>query len=352
MDSELIQRTRYVLQARVRWTKTCPLALFPSACRHLLAWIEASPFVASQLATIDHRARGFEARMRDDLPRHDGRAFSVEGPWTADTREDAAALALAALRYVSEQDLSDGATNEAMLLAFVLAGNVEDGHTLATIVDVLRDVAVQQLSEFIDEEIDGRHAVLGLLVKYQARSELYRRHRLRDAAENGIERRTGEAALAFDLYEYLHDQGVDFSIESKSASGRPDLIARARPGTRIVADAKYIPDGSAPSKAIGVVGAGFRQVRDYCRDHNEPVGYLVIFVASDITIDIKGSRDDGFPCFRAGGYTVYYVIVDIHDHPTTASKRPQPRVVEITEADVLQHLAGDAPVPEPADGGS
>ena len=35
-----------------------------------------------------------------------------------------------------------------------------------------------------------------------------------------VAQQEGERALAFDLYEYLHDQGVDFWIESVSASGR------------------------------------------------------------------------------------------------------------------------------------
>lgn len=66
------------------------------------------------------------------------------------------------------------------------------------------------LYDYLDEEIDGRNAVLGLLVKYKTRCEMYRRARLRLAAEEGAENRKGERALAFDLYEYLHDQGVTF----------------------------------------------------------------------------------------------------------------------------------------------
>ena len=58
-------------------------------------------------------------------------------------------------------------------------------------------------------------------------------------------------------------------------------------------------------------------------------------------IDIKAERDDGFPCFRTGGYTIYYVIIDIFDHGTSASKRPKPSVVEFTQQDVVASLESD-----------
>jgi hypothetical protein len=90
---------------------------------------------------------------------------------------------------------------------------------------------------------------------------------------------------------------------------------------------------------VTAITAGFRQVLDYCRDHNEPVGYLVVFVNCDSVVDLKGERDDGFPCFRTGGYTVYYVIIDIYAHAETASKRPKPAVVTITPADLVDATA-------------
>ncbi|MBX3233607.1 MAG: hypothetical protein KIT84_11425 [Labilithrix sp.] len=55
----------------------------------------------------------------------------------------------------------------------------------------------------------------------------------------------------------------------------------------------------------------------------------------DVIFDLKGDRDDGFPCFRVGNHTVYYVVVDIFEHVTSASKRPKPKVVSVAVADVL-----------------
>jgi len=40
--------------------------------------------------------------------------------------------------------------------------------------------------------------------------------------------------------EYLHDQGIDFSIEPKSASGKPDLVTEQVGDNKVVADANVI----------------------------------------------------------------------------------------------------------------
>ena len=344
MDSELVQRTRYQLQARVRHAKACPVLLFQNATKLLLEWIERHPLLKTLLAPVEGAAKTYEERIAADLAKLNTPAANGNvGPWAPSTREDATALALAALRAVQKIELGGRSDREGYVLAWVVAGcNPSKGSSVEGIVDALRDVAVQSLHEYLDEQIDGRNAVLGLLVKYKSRCEMYRRSRLRDAATQGLEGRTGERALAFDLYEYLHDQGVDFWIESVSASGEPDLISRDAGGQRLVADAKYIDDRG---KVRRTITSGFRQVLDYCRDHNEAVGYLVLFVNTDLIVDIKGDRDDGFPCFRTGGYTVYYVVIDIHDHETTASKRPKPPVAEFAASDLM--VAIDEPSSPP-----
>lgn len=116
-------------------------------------------------------------------------------------------------------DLSEDYSESADTLAFILCAyrHPDRGLELSEVVDAIRDTAVQGLYDYVDERIDGRNAVIALLLKYKHRCEWFRRGRFRAMSENSIEGRKGEAALAFDLYEYLHDQGVDFWVESKSA---------------------------------------------------------------------------------------------------------------------------------------
>jgi hypothetical protein len=342
MDSQLIQRTRYQLQARVRATKTCPDVLYFATYGHLLEWIDTHPLLRALLAPLDATSTEYMTRISSLIElcvkREKNEEHENMADWRTRSREEAAALSRAVLRLVRNLDLEEHYDRyRAFVAAYVSAGAREQKpeHT----VEALRDVCVTTLYDYLDESIDSRNAVLGLMIKYKHRCEMYRRSCLREAASGGLEGRVKERALAFDFYEYLYDQGVDFWIESVSASGEPDLISRDAVGERLVADAKYVDDSS---KARRAVVSGFRQVLDYCRDHNEPVGYLVGFVSCDVVLDLKAERDDGFPCFRTGGYTVYYVIIDIHEHLETASKRPKPSTLELTHADLVSAIAENA----------
>lgn len=342
MDPLLVQRTRYQLQARVRSAKTCPLILFTRNVGHLLDWIFAHPALSGILAPLAPHVEEYAQRIQDDLRKVRTKAQSeIRGPWTAEDRGSATALSLAALQTIRPMGLIEDDLFTGYVVALVSAGYTPPPHKNPTpegVIDAFRDVCVQALYEYLDEAIDSRNAVLSLLLKYKTRCEMYRRQRLRAAAEEGLEGRRGERALAFDLYEYLHDQGVDFAIEPVSASGEPDLVSPIGRGERLVADAKYV--GSV-TDVKRTVASGFRQVLDYCRDQNEPVGYLVVFLNRDVVLSLPGERDDAFPCVRAGGNTVYYVFIDIFDHGTAASKRPKPTEVQVAEAEILAASDGE-----------
>ena len=64
MDPQVIQRTRYVLRARFRRTQTCPLGLFPSACKQLVSWLENHPVLSSPVSRL--ASLGIEPRQQID----------------------------------------------------------------------------------------------------------------------------------------------------------------------------------------------------------------------------------------------------------------------------------------------
>jgi hypothetical protein len=96
---------------------------------------------------------------------------------------------------------------------------------------------------------------------------------LRLAAENATQR--GERQLAFDLYEYLHGQGIDFHIEPHSASGIADFVAEQVGADRVIADAKLF--WPAKGKGKSYIISGFHQAYIYACDFNESCAYLVIY---------------------------------------------------------------------------
>ena len=66
------------------------------------------------------------------------------------------------------------------------------------------------------------------------------------------------------------------------------------------------------------------------------IGYLVIFNTSNKQIRwaVSGSADP-VPRVVVNHKTIFFLVVDLYLHETTASKRPQQEIVEITEDEIL-----------------
>ncbi len=333
MDTQLLQRTREVLKNRVSFACACPPTIFEIACAQLLQWLEQQPLLRPELEILDAvaRERGFTAIVAEAAAMDYGDYPIVTRSW-----EEHAALSLAALRRVSVYDISENNFNG---IAYALSG--DRTHQRAGVVANLRASMLASLIVFFDEALEGRFAVLALLKKYKQRSEWYRRHRLRAIAGDRFEgQRAGEDSLMMDLYEYVHDQGVNFRIESWSTSGRADLVSDVTEGTRLVLDGKYVRARHGRSSVVRVLAQGIRQVSDYCRDHNESAGYLVTFVNQDLDIQIAGTAGS-VPIVTVGSTTVSCVFINIYEHPHTASERPSASIITI-DSDELLRAADEA----------
>lgn len=233
MEPRLVQRSRYLLQARVRRAKSCPLSLFANSCSHLLEWLREHPLIAPIVAELARNASKFNDVL-EERENGDGNSFYVAG-----TVLEHAALGLAVLDRIATSpsrkvDLEDLIREVAIAITGVSTGTDDS-------LEVVRDVALDGLYEWIDERIDSRNAILGLLIKYKQRSEWFGRRQLRLLAEQG-----GERSLAVDLQQYIFDQGVEFVIEPSSSSGEADLVLRDTDGSHVILDAKYIALGAPP----------------------------------------------------------------------------------------------------------
>ncbi len=97
MDPQVIQRTRYVLRARIRRTQTCPLALFPSACEHLLIWLENHPVLSSlvrRLGSLSTESRKQIEKIVADVSVAEKYQYYQPSFYTAASTEEHAALCL------------------------------------------------------------------------------------------------------------------------------------------------------------------------------------------------------------------------------------------------------------------
>jgi hypothetical protein len=213
------------------------------------------------------------------------------------------------------------------------------------VIEAFRLTYVEPLFDYIDEQLDDKRMTLVLLKKYKQRCEWFRRDELLAACV--ADTRQGEKTLAYDLYEYLHDQGIQFHIEPQSASGRIDLISAQTGKDRLVADAKIFNPESSHDRSY--IMDGFRQVYDYTKDYNESFGYLVVFktCAEDLSISTP-KQESGVPFITHNNKSIFIVVIDIFDYPESASKRGKLNAYEITPEQFIVSLESGQTTPKTA----
>ena len=323
MQDKYIQSIRYKLQKRVRRLNSASHQLFSSNLRSFFAFFEASPILCGirdeLLAAIPRETLDKDIALllsdRQEVP-------------VGETEAHEAALGYRLLKHCTDTPAYEPWR----------AGWRYDAENVNDAMDKLRTVFLEPFYEYVDEHIDDQQAILYFLRKYKHRCEWFHRDRLRGLASD--ETGKAESSLAFDLYEYVHDQGINFSIEPKSASGRPDLITEQVGDDKVVADAKvFWPERS---KDRSYMVKGFNQVYTYLRDYNEPFGYLVIYkMCEDDLKFMVPSTTSVFPSLSHNNKTVFFIVVDICEYEGTASKRGQLKVHEITGDDLIQAVEAE-----------
>jgi hypothetical protein len=179
---------------------------------------------------------------------------------------------------------------------------------------------------------------LGSLIRFKHACEWFWREELYKLWQDETHR--GEKKLALRLYEFLHSQGIQFSIEPWSVSGEVDLVSIQSSNEPLIADAKIF--NPEKSKGARYITQGFRQVYQYTSDYNEPIGYLIIFNTSDKHLRFAlSSGSEPVPKVVVNNKTIFFLVIDLYPHETSASKRPQPEVVEITEQDIVGAALSD-----------
>lgn len=245
-------------------------------------------------------------------------------------------LESAAIAYFVIKECVEGQVGNRVLKigrAYKRSGDLEES------LDQFREIFLEPLYEYIDEQIDDQRAILHLLLRYKHRCEWFYRTSLFELWQEDT--RLGEKRLALDMYAWLHDQGLDFLIEPSSISGKADLIAAQNTPDPLIADAKVFNPAKSHGKAY--IAKGFHQIYIYTCDFNEPFGYLIIFKTSEHDVRFAlGNQPDLVPYLVHNDKTIFLILIDIFPHAEPASKRGKLQPVEITLADLVQ-LATEAP---------
>lgn len=136
---------------------------------------------------------------------------------------------------------------------------------------------------------------------------------------DGKKRAELEKVLKEDLYLYLHDQGIEFTIEPSSDRGEIDLIV-----DQILNDLKYLEgkvfDNKSRDKSDII--NGFGQLLHYLRQYNAAKGYLLIYKTCEVQLVLEDAEQLGtVPYIYCEGKTIFVVVLDICEYEKGVSQR-------------------------------
>lgn len=320
MDSQLIQRTRYVLKNRFEYVDSCPTNMFSIACKQLLNWLK-SHFILSSiidfLSTQNQASKSILETIVNDSYSAGG-SFDP-GSYEAETIIDHIAICFHAFCVISEVNDEVGGHKEIKRFVVKYLTGKDHRKESEVITSELRKIVIQGLHKFLDEELDGKYALHGVLQKYRKSCEWFHKSHLRSIIKGNGDGKTGEKSLAYNLYEYIFNQGIEFFIEPTSPSGEIDIILRGNDGSYICIDAKYIKKNANRSEINTKLSHGFHQVFRYCEDYNEQFGFLVTFIETKKRILLPLKELDNLQYLSIGSKVIFYFPILISDE-LSASK--------------------------------
>jgi len=319
MDSEFLQFVRYKLQKRLKRLNSADFQSFHFTLVQVWGFLQENEITKGILDDLERRSPNSEQDA--------GKTLNGQ-PQIGKSESENDAICYWVVRKC--------ATSDAPRIEIMVGRSLAQTGDLNAYIEAFRTTYIEPLFDYIDEHIDDKRAILTLLKKFKHKCEWFHREALFDQFQEDTGK--GEIVLASRLYEYLHDQGLQFQIEPQSASGRIDLVSSQLGKDRLVADAKLFNPQRSQDRSYIV--KGFRQVYDYTRDFNEPFGYLVIFKTCEKDLAIQTERQEsGFPFITHNNKTIFIVVVDIFDYPESASKRGKLEAYEITPTEFVASLA-------------
>lgn len=319
MNAQVIQNLRYKLQKRIRRLNSADVEVFLPILYQFWAYYDNEPMLRS---VMENTLVGYPEISKTVADFYDGTVNIGE------TEEESALISYKILRSLENEGLVRKA------LHVIRDTRISNSSNYNDLLDAFRDVFLESFYEYLDEHLDDQKAILSLLYRYKHRSEWFHREKLLQLFQKN--EKIGEKLLALDLYNYLFDSGINFSIEPSSIDGAIDMISTQMSDDPLLADAKIF-DGSSRGKAY--ICKGFNQIFSYTKKYNEPFGYLVIFNVSEKDLSFLTSNlESEIPVVTYNHKTIFFITIDIFKHDKPPSKRGLIKPVEIKEEDLFQYV--------------
>jgi hypothetical protein len=322
-----LQDLRYKLQKRVARLETVGPDGLGNELIRFFDFFDSNAMFRACAASLRASYSSIEKQIDEALTKHE----MIEGV----TEAESAAIGQVVLRRAAVPDNG----------RFSFTQYVNYTASISEMLDRFREAFVSPFYEYLDEHIEDRNIVLAELMRFKHLAEWFRAQELWDKWKR--DSKTGERRLAFSVYEFLYEQGVEFHIEPASASGEADMVAAQGSTNPLVADVKIFDPDSA--RGASYIKRGIHQVYHYLQDFHQPIGYLLVFKGTPKLLDLQfsgGSLPD-VPSVTIGDKTIFVVQVDIYPHEESASKRPIPDRETIAEAELRSEIqSGTSPSPD------
>lgn len=319
MDTEYIQNLRYKLQKRVRRLNSSEHAIFNSVLRQFWGFLKANPVLWGILEKLEISNMAVNDEVLKIL---NGQ------PLVFNEEINNAAACFFVIKACAESEKDN--------LVINIAHHYSNERNVNDILESFKDIFIEPLYDYIDEQLDDKGVILALLKRYKQKCEWFHRDKLFELWSNNYKR--GEKLLALHLYEFLHEQGINFSIEPSSISGEADLVSSQEGEEPLIADAKIFN----PSKSKGktYISEAFGQIYTYTLDFNEQSGFLIIYKTCEEDLKFSlAEKSQSIPFVTYNNKTIFLLVIDIYPHEKSASKRGVLKSIEITETDLFkQHI--------------
>jgi hypothetical protein len=319
MDKTYIQNTRYKLQKRVRKLNSIDVENFHAFLSIFWIFINDHPIFGSIFNDL--------SLLNPECEETANKIIKGQRLFGENERETTAISYFVVKKCLESTDRHTE-TNIGQI--FKISGSTDE------FLETFKSFFIEPLYEYIDEQLDDQRAILYLLKKYKHKCEWFKYESLLKLWQDNTGR--GEKVLSLHLYDYLHDQGLDFMIDSWSIEGKPDLISAQKSDEPFIADVKVFSDNNKKPYLI----KGFNQIYQYTKTFNESFGYLIIFnTTTDELSFALSEQEQNIPFVIHNGKTIFILTIDIGKIDKTASEKGKLKTIEITEKELINKVSDE-----------
>lgn len=319
MNFEIINSLQRKLQRRVERLKNIDGRFLASTTKQFLSFLENEPLLNGILNEIE---------IKIALDKNTKPFYQLEHLTRIRNEDELIKIILVELKNLANYNYGLNTSGIAANLGCEFPNDFDKAR------ECIFKALIQPFCDYFVEQIDNEKNILSLLYRYKHKCEWFQRERLLQLY--GSETKKGEKLLALDLYQYLFDEGVNFTIEPSSIDGAIDLISAQNSEDPLLADAKIFKGDKA------YICKGFGQLYSYTGKYNEPFGYLVIYNVTDKDIAfLFETSSSSIPFVNYNHKTIFFITIDLHNHSKPPSKRGLIKSIEIREEDLFQYVEKD-----------